>query len=1249
MTSMFPKSSANEVKRLQKIIQDLQSEIKNLQNSCRTEGENTTELRRKFNQCEKEKLDITTKHNEEVFKCESEMTKYRSHIEKGEAVRQRLEYELAVTRKDSNAERCAIEEKIANAYKLHEQLKAQNEDLQQKMNTLEEIFRSSQHNWQERHQKIESELEEKKSIIQSCNIESELLMVEKYRLETTLKDQDKTLQESHRKLQELETERNNRIETLEQQANELEYLRERENRLKQDVETAAERVKKLEENIEAERAAHLESKFNSEIIQLRIRDLEGSLQVETASHAEVASHMDLLKHQFREVEHAYEREKTRADETSSKLKKLEQDYSLTMKHLTEQLEERNGKISDFSVRFKSNEKNCMELQEELLMAKKRQADAEQIHEGTMRDLELLLASFTMSGIHKDMDNPPRPALLLETLRHTLTDYQNKQEDTSNEFEKMKQSHKKLSKELDSSKQMIWSLNKSYKEAQSNLSEANKELSHLRSKYADREALIGTLKLELQNTQHCWEKEKVRITESEKEFQKLTKAHQKETEEKLTFLYSLYQRLVAGCVLIKQPEGMLGKFSWPELCAVLQENVDFLISDLNRANEKASSLEYTCKNKSDTMKELQQTHEATLNKVTDQIKEKESSWHKEKKELEQHYSALLAEVHAKAQKFQGTAEKAKEKMIDAEKVKDQMAFENSHMKNLLIHTQNEHKSLLAACALLAGALYPLYSRSCALSAQKDFLQDQVNTYEVLKQEIRVLVQALSDAEKKKQDDDKINKKHFKGMIRVFRKGVIAVLAANRLQCLGQSCNSLFTWMEGFKEGIGILVCSGGSQRNHVLSRYQKEQSLGHETINWFTSSDLLAAIISSIADLQEVINKKDAHSRSCRHLVVTGAKSSFSKLMDKLSVLMQNVPVGNNQFTGYGEKNSLAQRLTRGLHKVNSQALKVGLQVQVPIMKSLASLQKQIFEFTQRLHMTEVERRSLRMELAELKANVKNFKMETEKVQQLQEQIQALKQSKSVPFEKFGTACEELNSALYREQQAQILLIEQAQQLQKLNYRLELNSTQGAEKDQTLTEAVKSLSEAKMELRRKDQSLRQLNRHFTQLEQDKRRLEESIHDAECALRMAAKDKELITSHMKCVETMFHKVRDQISLSWTAATKNEFTLLLPKLLPETFTMKGQLSGPEVLACQNMIKSFVDIYQLICSRIATLEREIASHKKHIAALKSELQTACLRENESLLSFLSKIQHSKPCASEHLSLFPIIYDSLKAALSSF
>lgn len=64
-----------------------------------------------------------------------------------------------------------------------------------------------------------------------------------------------------------------------------------------------------------------------------------------------------------------------------------------------------------------------------------------------------------------------------------------------------------------------------------------------------------------------------------------------SQEKLTFLHSLYQRLVAGCVLIKQPEGILDRFTWCELCAVLQENVDALILDLNRANEKVSVLRH----------------------------------------------------------------------------------------------------------------------------------------------------------------------------------------------------------------------------------------------------------------------------------------------------------------------------------------------------------------------------------------------------------------------------------------------------------------------------------------------------------------------------------------------------------------------------------------------------------------------------------------------------------------------------------
>ncbi|XP_063465221.1 coiled-coil domain-containing protein 171 isoform X19 [Symphalangus syndactylus] len=1044
-----------------------------------TELDITADLRKKLCWAKKEKLEITTKHSAELARYESQIAKLRSEVEKGEALQQNLEYDLAVARKEAGLGRQAAEERLAEAHRIQEKLCAQNSELQAKTNETEKALQTSQQKWKEECRRFEHDLEERDNMIQNCNREYDLLMKEKSRLEKTL------------------------------QATTL-------------------RVRKLEENIEAERAAHLESKFNSEIIQLRIRDLEGALQVEKASQAEAVADLEIFKNEFKEVESAYEREKHNAQESFAKLNLLEREYFSKNKKLNEEIEEQKKVIIDLSKRLQYNEKSCSELREELVMAKKHQAFLVETCENNVKELESILDSFTVSGqwtsgIHKDKDKPPSFPVVLETLRCTLTDYQNKLEDASN-------------------------------------------------------------------------------------------------EEKLTFLHTLYQHLVAGCVLMKQPEGMLDKFSWSELCAVLQENVDALIADLNRANEKISHLEYICKNKSDTMRELQQTQEDTFTKVAEQIKAQESCWHKQKKELELQYSELLLEVQKRAQKFQEISEKNMEKLNHIEKSHDQLVLENSHFKKLLSQTQRERTSLLAACALMAGALYPLYSRSCALSTQRDFLQEQVNTFESFKLEIRTLAQALSTVEEKKQEEAKMKKKTFKGLIRIFRKGVIAILAANRLKILGQSCASLFTWMESFKEGIGMLVCTGEPKDKHKFPKHQKEQLRCLQALSWLTSSDLLAAVISSMAELQDVIGKTDPNSRICGHLLIGAAKNSFAKLMDKISLVMECIPLHSSRSIRYVEKDSLVQRLAHGLHKVNTLALKYGLRGHVPITKSTASLKKQIFGFTQRLHAAEVERRSLRLEATEFKRSVNEMKKELDKAQSLQMQLNEFKQSKLITHEKFESACEELNNALLREQQAQTLLNEQAQQLQELNYRLELHSSEEDDKNQTLGEAAKSLSEAKMELRRKDQSLRQLNRHLTQLEQDKRRLEENIHDAESALRMAAKDKECVANHMRAVENTLHKVRDQISLSWSAASRNDFTLQLPKLHLETFAMEGLKGGPEVVACQAMIKSFMDVYQLASTRIMTLEKEMTSHRSHVAALKSELHTACLRENASLQSIGSR-----------------------------
>nr|XP_040139739.1 coiled-coil domain-containing protein 171 [Ictidomys tridecemlineatus] len=1231
-------NATGETQRLKNASPEVKQMLKN-----EADLDVTADLRKKLHRAKKEKLEMTTKHNAELLSCESQIAKLRSEVEKGEALRQSLEYDLAVARQEAGLGRRAAEERLAEAHRIQEKLCAQNSELQEKVNEIEKVFQSSQQKWKEECRRFEHDLEERDNIIQNCNTEYDLLLKEKSRLEKTLQEalenhqQEKNEMESHIRETALEEFRL-QAEQWEAERRELQFI-------VQEQDSAVQSMHKKVEQLETEhmecsdllqrqtselefstqREECLRKEFEVYYIILRIRDLEGALQVEKASQAEAVADLEMIKNEFKEVESAYEREKLNAQESFAKLNLLEREYFSRTKTLNEEIEEQKKVIIDLSKRLQYNEKSCSELQEELVMAKKHQAFLVETCENNVKELESILDSFTVSGqwtsgIHKDKDKPPSFPVVLETLRRTLTDYQNKLEDASNEINSMNDAKEKTSNELDFTKQKIESHTKNIKELQDKITDAHKELSHLRTKCADREALISTLKMELQNVLHCWEKEKARAAQCESELQKLSQAFHKDTEEKLTFLHTLYQHLVAGCVLIKQPEGMLDKFSWSELCAILQENVDALIADLNRANEKISHLEYICKNKSDTMRELQQTQEDTFNKVAEQIKAQESCWHKQKKELELQYSELLLEVQKRAQKFQEIAEKNMEKLNQIEKSHEQLAIENSHFKNMLSKTQRDQSSLLAACALMAGALYPLYSRSCALSTQRDFLQEQVNTFELFKLEIRTLAQALSTVEEKKQEEVKMKKKSFKGLIRIFRKGVIAILAANRLKILGQSCASLFTWMESFKEGIGILVCTGEPKDKHKFPKHQREQFRCLQALSWLTSADLLAAIISSMAELQEVISKTDPNSRICGHLLIGTAKNSFAKLMDKISLAMESIPLHNGRSISYVEKDSLVQRLARGLHKINTLALKYGLRGHVPIMKSTASLQKQIFGFTQRLHAAEVERRSLRMEVTEFKRNVNEMKKELDKAQGLQMQLNEFKHSKLITHEKFESACEELNNALLREQQAQMLLNEQAQQLQELNYRLELHSSEEADKNQTLGEAVKSLSEAKMELRRKDQSLRQLNRHLTQLEQDKRRLEENIHDAESALRMAAKDKECVANHMRTVENMLHKVRDQISLSRTAASRNDFTLQLPKLHLETFAMEGLKGGPEVVACQAMIKSFMDVYQLASSRIITLEKEMISHRSHIATLKSELHTACLRENENLQTMGSR-----------------------------
>ncbi|NXD93533.1 CC171 protein, partial [Chaetorhynchus papuensis] len=391
---------------------------------------------------------------------------------------------------------------------------------------------------------------------------------------------------------------------------------------------------------------------------------------------------------------------------------------------------------------------------------------------------------------------------------------------------------------------------------------------------------------------------------------------------------LYQNMAEHRVLVRQTDCPLESLSVEEFCTLLCENIEALIMNFHKANERISHLEYICKHKTDTMNNLQQNQEDTFEKMSEQLKAQDHCWQKEKQYLEQQYSNLLAEAHARAQECEQTAQKNRQKLYGLEQICEKLVHENNSLKEMFAGVQRDRSSLLAACALLSGALCPLYERLCVMSSQRDLLQDQVNLHGLVNQKMGSLLHALPTNMERNQDEAKLRQRRATALIYVFRRAVIAVLASNRLRLLAQHSSSLFIWTDSSRGNLRIRVCVGESRGRHNVqfcsTGFEEEGVDCIEALDWLTSSNLHAAIITSVSELQDVLNKPDPQSWLSGHSLISAARNSFAKLMDNLSLLMDGVQMSPCRCTAYLERDSLIQRLACGLHRLNAQALEVGL-------------------------------------------------------------------------------------------------------------------------------------------------------------------------------------------------------------------------------------------------------------------------------------------------------------------------------------
>ncbi|XP_066427520.1 coiled-coil domain-containing protein 171-like [Molothrus aeneus] len=624
---------------------------------------------------------------------------------------------------------------------------------------------------------------------------------------------------------------------------------------------------------------------------------------------------------------------------------------------------------------------------------------------------------------------------------------------------------------------------------------------------------------------------------------------------MSILLNTYQTLANAQVLSRPTNVPLEELPWAELCALLHENIEALVSNFSKANQRISHLEYICKHKTDTMNDLQQNQEEALEKMSEQLKAQERWWQKEKQYLEQQYSNVLAEFHARSQECEETAQKMRQKLYGLEQLSDKLAQENESLKNSLLDAFKARSSLLAACALLSGALCSLYGRLCATSRQRDILQERVNQHQLLNHKIVSLLYALPAVVERNQDEGRLRQRRAKNLVYVFRRAVIAVLAANRLRALARYSCTFFIWTDGCRGSSGIQVCLGESRGRHPVTRFGEEGVDCIEAVNWLSSSNLYTAIVSSISELEGVLSNQDSELWLSSNSLIGTARNCFAKLMDNLSVLMETVQGNARGCRAYLERDSLIERLARGLQRVNAQALEAGFHDRLPSTRNIATLQQEIFEFSRRLHAAEVESRSLHLQLAECRWAFNEMQKDAEKAKAHRLQTQLSEAQQRINQDNIH---EELDNALQREHEAQLLLQVQQQGIQELSNRLELHSCTNKDRSQVSNVPLMSLSNATEELRRRDQVLDHQNRLLKDTEQDQQRLQETLQEAERAIQQGAIDEELIINHIKAVEAALNEVRDEAVASDAAAAAP-----LPSL--KTLSEEAMRDRPEARSFQ------------------------------------------------------------------------------------
>ncbi|KAI0214151.1 hypothetical protein LSAT2_000763 [Lamellibrachia satsuma] len=208
MTGMAPGSSApptpGDIGLVRGENRVLKAHLQQLQDDLQAEQDTVCSLRKRLNTAERERLDSLAKNSDEVSHLDSTVMRLRAQLERGEAVRQSHEFEMAKLNRQMAQERRQAAEREAVMADANDILRQKVVELSHQVEQLCKEIEAMKSSMTQEQAQLSDLLEMKEKALTNIQVEQDLLATEKEKLDVIVQQREHTITELGSKIQELE-------------------------------------------------------------------------------------------------------------------------------------------------------------------------------------------------------------------------------------------------------------------------------------------------------------------------------------------------------------------------------------------------------------------------------------------------------------------------------------------------------------------------------------------------------------------------------------------------------------------------------------------------------------------------------------------------------------------------------------------------------------------------------------------------------------------------------------------------------------------------------------------------------------------------------------------------------------------------------------------------------------------------------------------------------------------------------------